>query len=146
MEARKSQSEGSIREDTEKKKMFPELIFKSNIIEVHKELLEAEEVMNKFYEKTGKYNQVHVIILKGKIIKLFKMVKEMIKKSSKMDSAHERVYSELWRFSVHEVEVNDVKTLMRFIDFLIYYLDELNLTNLLMSAGRGFISKMNDEY
>lgn len=144
-EVRKSASEG-IREDTEKKKTYPELIFKQNIIEVHKELLDAEEVMNKFYEKTGKYNHIHVIVLKGKVIKLFKMTKEMIKKSKKMDEAHFKVYNQLWKFSIHEEEVNDVKTLMRFIDFLIYYLDELNLTNLLLPAGRGFISKMNDEY
>ena len=142
----RSASEVKIQEETDRKKTYPELIFKVNIIEVHRELLEAEEVMNKFFEKSGKYNRVHVIVLKGKIIKLFKMIKEMIKKSKRLDSVQGEIYRELWRFSVHKYQTDDVDDLMRYVDFLIYYLDELNLTNLLLPSSRGFLDKMRDEY
>lgn len=145
-EPKRSVPEGKIREDVDRKRTFPELIFKQGIIEAHFQLLEAEEILSKFKEKTGKYNQIHVIILKGKIKKLFKMIKEMIKKSKKLEGAQAELYKELWLFSVNKIETNDVSTLMRYIDFLIYYLDELNLTNLLLPAQRGFMEKMKDEY
>ena len=102
--------------------------------------------MFRFYEKTGKYNKVHLIIFKSKLIKLFKMIKEMIKSSKKLSDSHKSVYLEIHEFSVHKVEVNDVSTLMRFLDFLIFYLHELNLTNLLLPAQTGFLDKMKLEY
>lgn len=138
-------SEG-IREDTDRKKTYPEMIFKQGIIQAHFEMLEAEELLRYNKQRTGTFSLRDKNRFLNKIIKLFGMIKEMIKKSKKLNENQQSIYQMIYQVECFNNQTPSVEELILFKNFLIFFLDELNLTNLLLPADMGFISKMEDEY
>lgn len=132
-------------DDSTEKRTYPELLYKLAIVQVFLAMLDSEEDLRNNYLRVGAYKHRDVIAFKSKLVKLFSMTKRMIRNSDKLKKEHEYLYERLVKLEFFD-ENFTVKELIVLKNFLVYYLDELNLINLLMKGGLSWLEKIDAEY
>lgn len=136
------QDAGTIEQDVMQEKAYPELRQKYNIFVAWEELELAEEELLYNYQLSGRYMTNYQFKVQIKLIKLFNYLKMMIyqkieelkgivtRDMSEMYQNHLSLYQRIEDLEEGKIRVN-IKSLFELKNFIIHYMHECNLSNLL---------------
>jgi hypothetical protein len=134
----------SLYDDVGEKKAIPELILKQNIINAQDSMLLYERQMMSHFRSRGKFYREDIVAFESSLILLFGFLKEMIKDSGLKTENDRLVYKIFIRAERGEVFKPD--TLLGLKNFLLRYLHLLNITNLIVSRGKGFEAEIEEDF
>ena len=132
---------GDIKEDIIEQKAYPELFHKINIFQTWSELEDAQLLMMNTFRQSNRYNRLDVNRFENLLVKMFNFVREMIQvKLDELPKIVTRDFSDTYKYHLELFEKLEAletgkkfnaKTLIELKRFLLHYLHQCNLSNLL---------------